>query len=256
MSERRAASIAYATEETGSAITAKAKATSSIGRLNRAARRRGAGAGAVGVSVCKEKASRIDNCRPGFPAHRGERYSQFAGRDIRTAQRQSHPMRPGPVMKRAFRAPAFLYTIGVGWIYGHRFLLLTHLGRRSGRVYRTMLEVISWDPEKEEAVVMSGFGKRSNWYRNTLAGKAIEIQISRQRFKPHVRELDPVEATRVIGKYEGRNRLLRPALRRTLSRLAGFHVDDSEAARRKLVEELPLVAFSPHPPSADTTNTR
>jgi hypothetical protein len=32
-----------------------------------------------------------------------------------------------------------------------------------------VLEVVSWDPQKAEAIVVSGFGKRSNWYLNELA---------------------------------------------------------------------------------------
>jgi deazaflavin-dependent oxidoreductase (nitroreductase family) len=155
---------------------------------------------------------------------------------------------PSPLLKRAFRAPVFLYDIGAGWLYGHRFLLLTHRGRRSGRVYRTMLEVVGWDAARREAVVMSGFGPRSNWYLNVLAGNAGEIRIGRLRFRPEARALDPDEATRVVAAYERRNRVLSPVVRAILSRLGGFPYDGSDASRRELVERLPLVSFRPLPP--------
>ena len=153
--------------------------------------------------------------------------------------------RPGPVLSRALRLPVRLYDVGAGRLLGHRFLLLTHRGRRSGRPYRTMLEVVHWDPVQQEAVVMSGFGPSSNWRLNVLAGGAIEVQIADLRFAPSVRSLTQAEAVRVIAVYERRNRVVRPVARAVFSRLAGFRYDGSAAARDRLVEVLPLVAFSP-----------
>jgi deazaflavin-dependent oxidoreductase (nitroreductase family) len=152
-------------------------------------------------------------------------------------------MRLSPWLRRALRAPTGLYAIGVGRLFGRRFLLLTHRGRRSGRCYRTMLEVVQWSPRTHEAVAMSGFGPKSNWYLNVLADGAEEVQIGGERFQPQVRRLDTDEAVEVLAGYEWRNRLLAPVVRTILSRLAGFAYDGSEAARRKLVEALPLVAF-------------
>ncbi|HET9162039.1 MAG TPA: nitroreductase family deazaflavin-dependent oxidoreductase [Solirubrobacterales bacterium] len=147
------------------------------------------------------------------------------------------------MLKRALRVPALLYRLGAGPLLGHRFLLLTHRGRRSGRSYRTMLEVVRWSPPMREAVVMSGFGPSSNWYLNILADGAEEIQIGGERFRPQVRRLETEEAIAALTDYERRNRLLAPLVRAIFSRLAGFAYDGSEAARRKLVEALPLVAF-------------
>jgi hypothetical protein len=69
---------------------------------------------------------------------------------------------PGPILRRALRLPVRLYDLGAARLFGHRFLLLTHRGRRSGRLYRTMLEVVDWDSERREAIVMSGFGADAN----------------------------------------------------------------------------------------------
>jgi len=38
---------------------------------------------------------------------------------------------------------------------GHEFLLLTHVGRRSGRVHQTVLKVLRYDPETGESIVAS-----------------------------------------------------------------------------------------------------
>ena len=49
----------------------------------------------------------------------------------------------------------------------------------------------------------------------------------------------------MVADYERRNRLAGPVVRAILSRLAGFRYDGSAESRRKLVEALPLLAFSP-----------
>ena len=152
---------------------------------------------------------------------------------------------PGPILNRLLRVPAALYRARGGWLLGHRFLLLTHRGRRSGRRYETVLEVLRWDPWRDEATVMSGFGPAAQWYRNVLAGGAAEVRIGRRRFAPSVRVLDPDEAVAALAAYERANRLIAPLVRRILSRLAGFPYDSSEASRRRLVETLPLMAFRP-----------
>ena len=106
-----------------------------------------------------------------------------------------------------------------------------------------MLEVVAWDPSAREAIVMSGFGRKSQWYRNVLAGGAVQVTIAKVRFKPAVRFLDADEAGEIMGDYERRNRVLAPIIRRVFSRLAGFPYDGQRGARTRLVQILPLVAF-------------
>jgi deazaflavin-dependent oxidoreductase (nitroreductase family) len=154
-------------------------------------------------------------------------------------------VKPGRLLKWLLRAPVALYAVNAGWLLGHRFLLLAHRGRRSGRVYRTVLEVVAWDAERSEAVVMSGFGRSSQWYRNILASNPVEVRIGRRRFSPLVRQLDADEAVRVVTGYEKRNRIAAPVIRAVLSKTAGFRYDGSESARYRLVHALPLVALRP-----------
>jgi deazaflavin-dependent oxidoreductase (nitroreductase family) len=160
---------------------------------------------------------------------------------------------PSPWLKRVMRAPVGVYGLGLGWVFGHRFLLLTHRGRKSGREYRTMLEVVRWDAATREAIVASGWGRQANWFRNLQAGGAVEVEIARTKFQPEVRPLEVDEAAAVLADYERRNRFAAPILRAALSRLAGFRYDGSEAGRRRLVETLPLVGLRPQgsPAAAD-----
>jgi hypothetical protein len=108
-----------------------------------------------------------------------------------------------------------------------------------------MLEVMEWDPERREAIVMSGFGPDASWRLNVLAGGAVEVQIAALRFEARVRSPEREEAVTVVADYERRNRVAGPIVRAVLSRLAGFRYDGSAEARYRLIETLPLLAFSP-----------
>ena len=152
---------------------------------------------------------------------------------------------PGPVMRAVFGAPARLYDAGLGWLLGERFLCLTHVGRRSGHRYRTVLEVVGSKPTASEYTVIAGFGPSSDWYRNIQAKEASEVVVGRHRFVPEHRVLDETEAAAVVEDYERRNRWIRPVVHGLLSRLVGWRYDGSPAARQRLVGQLPVVGLRP-----------
>lgn len=153
--------------------------------------------------------------------------------------------RPNPVLRRVFRAPVYLYRWRCGWLLGRRFLLLVHVGRRSGRRRETVLEVLEYRPHSREAVVMSAFGRDAQWLRNIRAAPGPEVTLGSRHFVAACRFLDADEAAAVLAGYERRNRFAAPIVRRVLSRLLGWRYDGSPDARRRLVRELPLIAFRP-----------
>jgi deazaflavin-dependent oxidoreductase (nitroreductase family) len=148
-------------------------------------------------------------------------------------------------MRRVLRLPILLYRLKLGWLLGHRFLLLSHVGRRTGLARRTVLEVLRFDPDSSTAVVMAGFGRRSDWYLNLQRRPALEVVIGRRAFRPAHRQLTRDEVVAVMADYERRNRLAAPVVRAVLSRLLGWRYDGSDAARRRLASERPLVALWP-----------
>ena len=151
--------------------------------------------------------------------------------------------KPGPVARRLLRVPGRLYDLHLGWLLGRRFLRLTHVGRRSGRRYRTVLEVVGPGPWPGEVVVMAGLGWSADWLRNIQALPPVQVEIGREGFRPLARLLEEHEAVAVLADYERRNRLVAPVVRRVLSWLVGWRYDGSATARERLVKELPLVAF-------------
>lgn len=144
-----------------------------------------------------------------------------------------------------FRAPAVVYRLGGGFLFGHRFMLLVHRGRRSGRKHETVLEVVAFDPRTQESIVVSAFGPEADWLRNIEAAEAIAVVIGRGRYRPAHRRLDRDEAVEVLSAYEARNRLIAPIVRKVLSWLLGWQYDSSLESRRRLAGELPFVGFRP-----------
>lgn len=150
-----------------------------------------------------------------------------------------------PLLRRVLHLPTHLYRARMGWLLGHRFLLLIHTGRKSCLERRTVLEVLHFNAATQEAVVMSGFGRSSDWYLNIRCQPPLGVVIGTDKFVPQWRELTDDEAIVILANYEWRNRYSGPVVRRVLSRLAGWHYDGTDDARRRLVRALPLVCFSP-----------
>lgn len=157
----------------------------------------------------------------------------------------SNSKQPARALVVLFGLPRHLYRHGWGWVLGHRFLQLTHTGRRSGRTYTTILEVIHYEPGSGEAMVMSGFGRGADWLRNIQANGRAEVSIGRTSFRATYRMVPVEEALAVFADYERRNRFAAPIVRVVLSHLLGWRYDGSDPARRRAVEQLPSVAFRP-----------
>lgn len=156
---------------------------------------------------------------------------------------------PVPLWLRvAFRLPERLYRHDLGWLLGRRFLRLAHVGRRSGKRHAVVLEVVGFDPRIPEYVVVSGFGPGADWLRNLEANGAATVTLGRSTFPAEARRLGTDEAVAVFAAYERRNRVIGPILRRVLSWLLRWPYDGSPAARRRMVEQLPLIALRPAGP--------
>ena len=161
-----------------------------------------------------------------------------------------------PLTRALLHLPARLYGWNAGWVLGSRFLLLTHVGRRTGRPHRTVLEVIGRNPAASELFVIVGLGRSADWYQNLQAGPAIEVAVGRRRFRPEHRTVPSDEAAAVLADYEHRNRLVAPVVRLVLSRLVGWRYDGTDEARRRLTRELPVVGFTPVDQGATTSPPR
>lgn len=149
------------------------------------------------------------------------------------------------VMWYLFRAPVYAYHWRLGWLFGHRLLLLIHTGRRTGLRRETVLEVVEYREHGPEVVVVNGFGRDSDWVRNIEAKPNEEVVVGSQHFAASHRFLGEEEAMKVMRGYEERNRFIRPVVRAGLSWILGWPYHGSEEDRRRLVKKIPLLAFVP-----------
>ncbi len=155
------------------------------------------------------------------------------------------PTPPPPWLKRVYAAPQWLYRHGLGRLLGHRFLLLTHTGRRTGARHHAVVEVVRYDAATGEAVVIAGYGPTSDWYRNVRVGGPVWVSFGRGGRRARFRDVPADEAAMVLARYERRYGPLCPLLRRTLSALAGFPYRGTDDDRRRVAEVLPMLALTP-----------
>ena len=112
---------------------------------------------------------------------------------------------PGPVLRTFLRAPTLLYRAHLGWLLGSRFLCLVHRGRRSGKLRRTVVEVVHFDHRSEEAAVVAGWGPHTQWYLNLESAPAEEVRVGRRRWRaPRQRFLDEAERVALLSRLRAR----------------------------------------------------
>ncbi|MFQ6089367.1 MAG: nitroreductase family deazaflavin-dependent oxidoreductase [Candidatus Methanofastidiosia archaeon] len=151
------------------------------------------------------------------------------------------PQPPRGLARIFYRLPIWLFRTRLSWLLGERFLLLTHIGRNSGLPRKAVLEVIRHDKESDTYFVTSGWGEKSDWYRNIKKTPEVTINVGRRRLNVVAVRLERREAERELLDYAKRN----PKVIRTLARLIGYRLDGTEEDYRALARKLPIVAFRP-----------
>lgn len=142
---------------------------------------------------------------------------------------------PSGITRWFLEAPKAMYRMGLGWMLGNRFVMIEHTGRRSGKRYRTVVEVIG---KGENTIdVAAAWGPKSDWFRNVKASPEVSVSSGRLRDAPATAAvLDDATAAAVFAAY-ARNHQRAAA---TLSRSLGLPLDDPEA----MAESVPTVRFT------------
>ena len=102
-----------------------------------------------------------------------------------------------------FRWPVHLWRLGLAPVIGQIMMLITHTGHKSGLPRRTMVEFFRLDGRK---YVVSGFGKKAQWYQNIEADPRVTIQTADgvERVKA-VRVTDGATMLRLLEKVRTRD---------------------------------------------------
>jgi deazaflavin-dependent oxidoreductase (nitroreductase family) len=144
------------------------------------------------------------------------------------------------IMVPIFKLPVYLYQLKLGWLMGTRFMQITHVGRRSGKVRRTILAVLRFDEQTKELFAVSAW-KGSDWYYNIQASPALQVESGFVRYVPEQRTLSPEEITTAFIEYRRQH----PIFSRIICRIPGWKSDSSYEEFLELAHTLRGVAFRP-----------
>ncbi len=141
-----------------------------------------------------------------------------------------------------FKSPLFLYRLSLGWLFGHRFMLLTHRGRRTGKIRRTILAVLRFDAKTSEIMAISAWSA-SDWYHNIQASPALQVETGFTRYVPVTRTLAPEEIASLFEEYRNKH----PLFSRIVCQIPGWRLDSSHEEFVELARTLRGIAFRPRP---------
>jgi deazaflavin-dependent oxidoreductase (nitroreductase family) len=151
--------------------------------------------------------------------------------------------KPRGLLRLFLRAPIWLYRANLGRLTANRLLYLAHRGRKSGARREVVVEVVSHDPAKPEAVVIAAWGKDPDWYKNLRAAPAIEVRLGRHRWvAPEHRFLDGAETRATLLAYQRAH----PRAWRRIAPLLGFPADPADPAWPEVAAGVRAIAFRPN----------
>jgi deazaflavin-dependent oxidoreductase (nitroreductase family) len=149
--------------------------------------------------------------------------------------------KPSAFAIRLLALPSALYRAHLGRLLGTRFLLLTHRGRKSGRLFQTPLEVVNYDKATREASVISAWGEATDWYRNLTAGGAVRVAIGGLQYEPAVRFLDQAEREALLRGFRQRH----PLEARLAPYILGWKLMGTDSDLAELAARLRAVVVGP-----------
>ena len=151
--------------------------------------------------------------------------------------------KPKGLMRALLRFSIPIFRCRLGWLLGGRFLMLTTIGRRSGRKRFAVVEVVKRKPGTKQYIIASGWGTLSDWYQNLQRTPLIMVDNGTERFDARAETLSVDQAEKVLLDYASRH----PSAFGQLSRLMvnGTYSDTREiciqlAHTKPLIELIPV----------------
>jgi deazaflavin-dependent oxidoreductase (nitroreductase family) len=123
---------------------------------------------------------------------------------------------------------------------GRRFLVLTHRGRKTGKIRRTPMEVVCYDKETDETFAISACGPKSDLHLNINHSPPVMVETGWKKFVPKFRVVPKDEERRRLAAYYSSH----PTDAKVLAKRF-MHVDESEEGFLGIADSLPTVAFRP-----------
>jgi deazaflavin-dependent oxidoreductase (nitroreductase family) len=142
------------------------------------------------------------------------------------------------LLGRTLRMPSVLDRKGARWMLQALspapVIVLVHRGRKSGRIYKTPVEIMVDYPARSEFVVAPMWGRDSDWYRNVAAGGLVEVHVRGEQRQVEWRELDEAERRAAMDAYREAHPTYSRIILRMLVRVNGFAGNPEQAVLRQL----------------------
>lgn len=145
-----------------------------------------------------------------------------------------------PIMRALFRVPIVFYRIGLGRMIGKQILLLTTIGRKTGKPRVTALGY-GYDAATDTYEVMTGWGGKTDWLRNAQANPKIHVWVGTRQFDGVAEPALEEERMAMMREYARIN----PLAPQMWSRLSGIPFDGSDESLRQLVAYFPSLRLRP-----------
>jgi len=158
-----------------------------------------------------------------------------------TSQTSKYP--PKGLLRLGFRIPVYFYRFGLGWLLGGRFVLINHLGRKTGQPHQAVVEVVERDKEMSSVTIVAGYGAQTQWYQNLKAHPDTTIQIGNHKSQVTAVFIPPQDGEEIMVRYLNRYGKLTGKLFSVL----GYTWDGTEAGVRQIARNsLRFVRFVPN----------
>ena len=140
---------------------------------------------------------------------------------------------------KLWRAPIWFYRLGLGGLFGKRFLLLNHIGRVSGQPRQAVIEVVKIDAQSDIFYSVSGFGEKAHWFQNIMHTPQVDIQVGNRKMSAQAKRLSLEGGEAILQEYAQKH----PAALRELSKILNLPYDGNPESVSEMAKVLPVVAF-------------
>ena len=140
--------------------------------------------------------------------------------------------------------PRIAYALGLGSVLGRSVLLLTTLGRKSGRPRVTPLV---YEEQGNTIIVASARGHSADWLHNILANPKVNVRVGRRQFDAVAKVTsDPEEIANYLQSQIDRN----PTAFGAILRSEGLSSRPSRADLIQFAPKRPMVTIHPNEDAA------
>jgi deazaflavin-dependent oxidoreductase (nitroreductase family) len=132
--------------------------------------------------------------------------------------------KPRGLLRLFFRMPVWLFRLGLGGFMPW-WVLLTTVGRKSGKLHRTVVDIVQRDGDA--VYLIAAYGYRADWVRNLEANGVLKAQIGWRKFDARAAFLPREHAGNLLVDFYRR----RPGYTRAVMRSVGVEIRDENDVR-------------------------